>query len=437
MHITGIIAEYNPFHNGHQYQLEQIRKNHPDTIIAAVMSGSFLQRGTAALLDKWTRAELAVKGGCDVVFELPFAFACRSAQDFARGGVQLLARLGVIDTLAFGAECSSLTTLTAIATAIDSPAVQTQLHERISAGASYAQALTELTASEARIDASLLHTPNNILAIEYLRALKKTPAIEPLLIPRAGASYHNINIAAPHASASAIRQLLSKAAKASHAAGGKLLLPQLTAYDSKALQEALPAAGFAAIRQLNASELPNLDRLLVPLQALMLRTDNTALQEIAGINEGLENRLRDCLQNAATYDEVLSAAATKRYPKSRIARTLIHLLLGITQTQLAAIDDAGPLYARVLACGPCGRDLLKRIKKAESLPIITKTSAYLTSTQRAQGLAALSPLQQQLAFDTMATDLRHLAMPQIDKKRNDFQQSPRFFCPNLPADKSN
>jgi len=186
MHVTGIIAEYNPFHNGHRYQLEQIRRVYPGSTIIAVMSGSFVQRGEAALLDKWQRAELAIAGGCDLVLELPFAFACRSAQDFARGGVQLLARLGVIDTLAFGAECSSLTTLTAIATAIDSPAVQTQLHERISAGASYAQALTELTASEARIDASLLHTPNNILAIEYLRALTEYPAIEPLLIPRAG-----------------------------------------------------------------------------------------------------------------------------------------------------------------------------------------------------------------------------------------------------------
>ena len=272
-----------------------------------------------------------------------------------------------------------------------------------------------------------MHEPNNILAIEYLRALKKTPAIEPLLIPRAGAGYHNTNIAAPHASASAIRELLHKAATAAKSADGKLLIPQLTAHDSMALQEALPAVDFAAIRKLKASELPNLDRLLVPLQALMLRTDNTALQKIVGINEGLENRLRDCLQNAATYDEVLSAAATKRYPKSRIARTLIHLLLGITQTQLAEIDNAGPLYARVLACGPRGRDLLKRIKKAESLPLITKTSAYLTSTQRAQGPAALSPLQQQLALDTMATDLRQLITPQTDRKCNDFQQSPRFF----------
>ncbi|TYZ27357.1 nucleotidyltransferase family protein [Selenomonas caprae] len=427
MHVTGIIAEYNPFHNGHRYQLEQIRQTYPGSAIIAVMSGSFVQRGQAALLDKWQRAELAIAGGCDLVLELPFAFACRSAQDFARGGVQLLTKLGIVDTLAFGAECPSLATLQALATAIDSPAVQTQLHARISAGASYAQALTELTTTETQVDASLLHAPNNILAIEYLRALKKTPNIEPLLIPRTGAGYHNTDIATPHASASAIRQLLYKAAKATQAAGGKLLLPQLTACDNQALQEALPAAGFAAIRQLNASELPSLDHLLVPLQALMLRTDNTALQEIAGINEGLENRLRDCLQTATTYDEVLTAATTKRYPKSRIARTLIHLLIGLTQTQLASMDDAGPLYARVLACGPRGRDLLKRIKKAETLPLITKTSAFLTSTQRAQGLAALSPLQKQLALDTMATELRQLITPQTDRKCNDFQQSPRFF----------
>lgn len=427
MHVTGIIAEYNPFHNGHRYQLEQIRRVYPGSTIIAVMSGSFVQRGEAALLDKWQRAELAIAGGCDLVLELPFAFACRSAQDFARGGVQLLSRLGVTDTLAFGAECPSLATLQALAAAIDSPAVQTQLHERISAGASYAQALTELTATAAAADAAILHEPNNILAIEYLRALKKTPAIEPLLIPRAGAGYHNINIAAPHASASAIRMLLQKAATAAKSADGKLLIPQLTAHDSMALQGALPAAGFAAIRQLNASELPNLDRLLVPLQALMLRTDNTSLQEIAGINEGLENRLRDCLQTTRTYNEVLTAATTKRYPKSRIARTLIHLLLGLTQTQLASMDDAGPLYARILACGPRGRDLLKRIKKAETLPLITKTSAFLTSFQRVQGPVTLSPLQQQLALDTMSTDLRQLITPQTNQKRNDFQQSPRFF----------
>lgn len=427
MHVTGIIAEYNPFHNGHRYQLEQIRQAYPDSAVIAVMSGSFVQRGQAALLDKWQRAGLAIADGCDLVLELPFAFACRSAQDFARGGVQLLARLGCVNMLAFGAECPSLATLKEIAAAVDSDAVQTQLHERINDGASYAQALTELTATAASADGSLLHQPNNILAIEYLRALAEYPAIEPLLIPRAGASYHSTDIAATNASASAIRQLLHKAAAAARIADGRLLAAQLTERDYAALRESLPPAVFANIRQLTAAQLPDHNRLLLPLQALMLRTDNAALQELAGINEGLENRLRSCLENATSYGEALHAATTKRYPQSRIARTLIHVLLGITQAQLAEIDNAGPLYARVLACGPRGRDLLRHIKKAETLPLITKTSTYLTSPQRAQGLANLSPLQQQLALDTMATELRQLITPQTDRKCNDFQQSPRFF----------
>lgn len=427
MHVTGIIAEYNPFHNGHRYQIEQIRQTYPRSIVIAVMSGSFVQRGQAALFDKWQRAELAIAGGCDLVLELPFAFSCRSAQDFARGGVRLLARLGCVDTLAFGAECPSLVTLKTIAAAIDSDAVQRQLHERIKDGASYAQALTELTATAANATPPLLHEPNNILAIEYLRTLEKTPGIKPLLIPRAGAGYHNQDISATNASATAIRQLLHKAAVAARAADGKLLVSQLTEHDVHALRQSLPPTSLKALQRLAVSQLPDHDRLFLPLQALMLRTDNQTLCKLAGINEGLENRLRDCLQTTTTYGELLATATTKRYPRSRIARTLIHLMLGVTQTQLDAIDKAGPLYARILACGPRGRDLLHRIKKTETLPLITKTSAFLTSPQRAQSLDTLSPLQQQLTLDTMATELRQLVTPQINKKRNDFQQSPRFF----------
>ena len=111
MHVTGIIAEYNPFHCGHQYQIRRIREAIPESAIIAIMSGSFCQRGQAAMLDKWTRAELAVREGCDLVLELPFVFACRSAQDFARGGIRLLQRLSIVHTLAFGAETDCLTDL--------------------------------------------------------------------------------------------------------------------------------------------------------------------------------------------------------------------------------------------------------------------------------------------------------------------------------------
>ena len=428
MHITGIIAEYNPFHNGHQYQLEQIRKNHPDTIIAAVMSGSFLQRGTAALLDKWTRAELAVKGGCDVVFELPFAFACRSAQDFARGGVQLLARLGCINTLAFGAECSDAAALQAVAAAIDAPSFQEKLHQRIGTGASYAAALTAIIGEEHKTAVKLLHQPNNILAIEYLRALKKyAPTISPLLIPRQGGGYHDQSLAQESASASAIRKVLYDASQAAKQSGGRLLLPQLAAHQCQLLSEALPEASWLAVKDLTYDSLPNPDALLLSLRTLLLRTDATTLQKIYGIDEGLENRLEKFAADATSFSGLTASLSTKRYPISRMTRTLIWLLLGLTKEQAQLADEQGPLYARLLAASGRGRSLLRTVKNAGQIPLITKTAAFFTSQQRRQPLETLFPLQQQLRYDTLATELRELMLAASDHGHNDFQQSPRFF----------
>ena len=189
MKVTGIIAEYNPFHNGHLYQINKI-KEQGDSLIIAVISGNFTQRGEAAIFDKWQRAESAVKSGCDIVLELPFAFACRSAQDFARGGVTLLNRLGIVNQLAFGAECADLSILQNIALQLDDKTFQEKLHAHIASGLSYAQAISAALDSDSEI-AMLIKQPNNILAIEYLRSLHLLNSdIRPLLIPRQGAGYH-------------------------------------------------------------------------------------------------------------------------------------------------------------------------------------------------------------------------------------------------------
>lgn len=428
MHITGIIAEYNPFHNGHKFQIEQIRKKHPDTVVAAVMSGSFLQRGTAALLDKWTRAELAVQGGCDAVFELPFSFACRSAQDFARGGVQLLNRLGIVNTLAFGAETSDPETLQAIAAAIDTPSIQEKLHHRIGNGASYATALTAILHDEGKASAGLLHQPNNILAIEYLRALKHyAPSISPLLIPRQGSGYHDRSLAHDNASASAIRKVLYEAGQAAQNSGGLLLLPQLANHQSQLLSQALPPATRLTIKSLTAGSLPDSDALLLPLRTLLLRTNTASLQQIYGIDEGLENRIERFAATAADFCGLSANLSTKRYPISRMTRTLIWLLLGLTKQQVRIADEQGPLYARLLAVSSRGRSLLSAVKQSGQIPLITKTAAYLTSKQRNLAPEMLSPLQQQLRYDTLATELRQLTIAAPIHCRNDFQQSPRFF----------
>ena len=428
MKVTGIITEYNPFHNGHRYQIREIRKQRPGTRIIAIMSGSFTQRGEAALLDKWQRAELAIQGGCDLVLELPFVFACRSAQDFARGGVGLLRQLGIVDTLAFGAESDSLTALQACAAAIDDERLQNQLHTAIAQGKSYATALTSCTAEQTELDAAILHQPNNILAIEYLRCLRQTAdsdgnQLQPLLIPRTGAGYHDTTLQTNTASASAIRQTLRKIADLHHAPAA--LTAQLPAAERLAMQAALPAASYDAIQELTVRELPQMERLWLPLRSLLLRASLPELRQIHGINEGLENRLLDQSSCATGYADLIRAVTTKRYPSSRISRTLLYLLLNVQADDIRKFDQTGPLYARLLAAGPQGRPLLRQIKEHSRIPLITKTSLYLTTTKRREGMLSLTPCQRMLAYDTIATELRHLCQPQPDS-RNDFQQSPLF-----------
>ena len=341
MEIVGIIAEYNPFHLGHAYQIEEIRRRRPGAGIVAAISGGFTQRGMPALLDKWERARLAVLGGCDLVLELPFAFACRSAQDFARGGVQLLAGLGVIDTLAFGAETESLELLAKAARSIDSPAFQQQLHREIESGLAYASAIEKLLGRESQTP--FIRKPNNILAMEYLRALKEAPALSPLLIQRQGAGYHSADLKAPLPSASALRLALYE---------GRL--------DEKAAKLAAPPATAERLTQLRAEELPQMARLYPALQLALLRQSAEELKRIYGMEEGLENRLQEAAF-APSYESFIQRAVSRRYPATRLQRLALHMLLSLDRERTAAFESSGPLYARLLAAGPRGKEMLKVI----------------------------------------------------------------------------
>ena len=209
--VVGIIAEYNPFHNGHAYQIARIRALLPDAALVAVMSGSFTQRGEPTVLDQWQRAALAIENGIDLVIELPYAFSCRSAQHFATGGIRLLAALGCVTHLAFGAETDDLPLLTQLAEASELQAVKEDLHQRLKEGRSYAAAFAGAVAQRCSCPPSILRQPNNILAIEYLRARTHfAPKLHPLLIHREGAAYHDESIVSNIASASAIRCTLSR-----------------------------------------------------------------------------------------------------------------------------------------------------------------------------------------------------------------------------------
>ena len=386
----GIIAEYNPFHNGHAYQLKKIRKRHSNATIVAVMSGSFTQRGEAAILDKWTRAKLAIENGVDLVCELPYAFACRSAEHFARGGVQSLAALG-IDALAFGAETNDLAMLQSVAHCMDTESFQSALHDRIAAGASYASALSSELMERRNIDDSILRAPNNILAIEYLRALARYASdVTPMLIERTGAAYHDTQLHEDTASASAIRNALR----------GKP--------DWNKLHLVMPPATFDALQNANPKNLPQQDLLLRPLLARLLTMNAGELQRITGINEGLEHRLLERCSSPLpsrndskdSWEHLTQAIATSRYPKSRISR--------------------------LLAMNARGTALLHGAKKTARLPIITKTSQFLNSRDCLRPLDELSALQQMLLFDVRATELRNLALPAPMATSQDFLTSPCY-----------
>ncbi len=415
MQTVGIIAEYNPFHNGHAYQTKQARQLAQADTVIAVMSGHFTQRGEIAIIDKWRRAEAAVKSGVDLVLELPAVFAVRSAQYFAAGGVRLLQSLGIVDHLSFGAENADLSCLLAAAAGLDDPQVEEKLKLGLSRGKNYAAALADALVAGGYTAHDFIISPNNILAVEYLRALTRyAPAIRPLPVRRIGSGFHDKSLSDSFASATAIRHELFQSGIVTpplHAA-----LPAATAATVKALLEvgAAPA---------QISRLENI--LLAKLRSL----SDQELLATPEISEGLENRLKLAARNAGNLSELLELAKTKRYPYSRLQRLLVHLLLGTKREQLKEFDLSGPLYARVLALNSQGRTALRQIASQGRIPVITKATASLNS--RSYHAKFFSPLQSMLAVDVTATDLFCLSLPATEHRKGglDFRQS-AIYLPN-------
>lgn len=387
---AGIIAEYNPFHNGHLYHLQQTKEK-TNLPVIVIMSGSIMQRGEPALLDKWTRARLAVDNGADLVIELPAAFSLRSAQYFASGAVALLQACGCVSTLSCGTE-NSATDFTALASALTSPKCSKLLQEKLQQGLSYAaaseQALQELTGKKIQ-----LNTPNDILALEYSKALLKT-AIKPIFIQRQHADYNDTAISGNIASATAIRQALLTGKTASIA----------QAVPANVNQEliALPY-NFAFSRQMLW--------LLISYRLRMLTPQQISLS--CQCSEGLENVLKRA-ESCTSLAEAVAECSGKRYPASRIRRLLLQLLLHHSAEDFA---QAEPAYLRILAFNEQGRSLLKDIKKNSSLPLLTKLGRNPFRNQS-------KAFRLQLELDIAASDL--LALLQQCPSGSDFLTSPYY-----------
>lgn len=394
---VGIIAEYNPFHAGHAHQIAEIKKFCNEEIIA-VMSGSFTQRGSPAILDKWTRARLAVLGGVDLVLELPFISAVRSAQDFARGGIRLLESLGVVDTLAFGAEVTDINKLKLATSAFGEKFFTEELKRLMSQGTSYAAAVTTILSAVTGLDEKLLRQPNTILAIEYLRALPEK--ISPLLIERIGAAYDDLILHEKFSSASAIRAELYKKN------------PSWEKISAQVDDETLQA--------LRAEKFPDENFLFRPILAKLLTSRADELKKIYGMTEGLEFRLLNAA-SAKNFSELIETMTARRYTASRIRRLLLYFLLNVTAAEVEAMDAT--TCARVLAFNERGRALLKRI----TAPVVTKFTKHLNRRDLYERRRGLEPYQKILLLDVLATNLREILFETPRSQQKDFSTPPTYI----------
>ena len=387
MRVFGIICEYNPFHCGHKWQLDELRRRNgtEECGIVCAMSGEFVQRGDFAIERAHARAEAAVRGGADLVLELPLPWSIASAEGFARGGVGVLNATGIVDTLAFGSECGETEKLRRAAEALLREDFSERLRDELSKGLSFAAARESAARTLIGEDAGVLAEPNDILGVEYCKALLQSDStITPLAMERRAVG-HNEGAAEGFASASHIRELLTNGEEAS---------AYLTA-ESAAIYARECAAGRAPVTMQNA-ERAVLSRLRAMCEEDFARYDSG--------NEGLYRRFYDAARTAASVDELLSAVKTKRYAYARLRRMLLAAYLDVTA---ADVPPEVP-YLRVLACNERGRKLLKTIKKTGSAPVLTKSADVRALSEEAQKLFALT---------ARAADQYVLAYPELRAAR--------------------
>ncbi len=369
MKICGLITEYNPFHNGHRYHLETSKQKSAADYAVAVMSGHFLQRGEPALLDKWTRAAMAVRCGVDLVVELPVYYATASAQYFAEGAIALLDRMAV-DSVSFGSESGDVNLLAKVADALQDIDLNrsAEFAQLLQSGMPYHAARQRLLQERYAIDFDF--SANNILAVSYLRAAKKRAASATLAtVKRCAAGYHDSAISGTIASATAIRGQLDR-----------------RPVDWRRIAAVMPEAAFNTLY--DSSHYTYLNDFKALVNSAIIRAGRSGLAHIRGVSEGLENRLLDNISNVMSLEDLVDSVASKRYPKTRIRRLLINILLGIEQFEMQSAEHNLD-YARILAFNENGRKIIKHVKRNGDLTLFSNLARDLKKYRRANPLIDL------------------------------------------------
>ena len=342
MRICGVICEYNPFHRGHEKQLRQIRAAlGEDTAVVCLMSGSFVQRGEPAVFDKRVRAQAAVLAGANLVLELPITKALSSAEGFARGGVEIFSRLGAVDTLAFGCESGNADALLAAARTMCEPAYDAALRDILNTGVSYPAARQRALISLG-FDGGVLERPNDILGLEYCKAILQTGSrLRPLTLLREG-DYHAQEADAENPSATSLRERLSR---------------------GENISDFVPAQAAEIYHGARQYDLLSGERAM--LAGLRLLPE-AAWSKTAHGSEGLWSKAMKAAREKRSLEGVIGATKSKRYPRTRIQRLLLCAFLGITQEDVRRPAS----HVRALAFDETGRGILRRMRETGELPIV-------------------------------------------------------------------
>ena len=385
--VLGIIAEYNPFHNGHLYHLTESKKAVNAGYTVAIMSGNFVQRGDTSLTNTWIKTKMALQNGVDLVIELPTIYSVSSAENFASGSVKILNSLKIVDYLSFGTELCDVNLLNEFAEVLYTEPKEyvSILNHELGKGFSFPKARENallMYLNDIRRYANILSSPNNILAIEYLKALKQeNSSIIPFSIKRNKVDYNSTEIVDGFASATAIR---------------KIALTN----DVWSLRKAMPMPSFDLMYdQLRAGKtVPNLSRFEHEIIYNLRKMTLEEIADLPDVSEGLENLIKNAANSCNTIQELVSIIKSKRYTETRIRRILVYCLLNITKKDMLNSKKINP-YVRVLGFNVRGKELISAIAHSNpKLDIITSPRRYLDESNN-------KILKAMLEKDIFATDI--------------------------------
>ena len=405
--VVGIIAEYNPFHNGHSYHIQNTKAQTGADFVVAVMTGNFTQRGNTSVINKWEKTKMALNGDTDLVIELPTIYSISSAENFANGAVKILNELGIVDTISFGMEADDISTLNNIANVLYTEPFEykTILEQELSKGNSFPKARSNalmMYLNDIKRYANILKGSNNILAIEYLKALKKQKSnLVPFGLKREKVYYNSTKIIDEYASSTGIRDLL--------------LHNQL-----EEARKVIPAKSYSILLN-NLRQGTYVLDIIAYNDEILYKLRNMTVNQIANlpdVNEGLEYLIKDISNKTNNLIELINGIKSKRYTQTRIQRILLYALLGITKEDMDMSKKVNP-YIRVLGCSEKGKLLLSQINSKAK--VITSLKKY----ESANKIKLLSGrknkmLARMLEIDKIATDIYTLGYKKDSKAGLDY-----------------